>query len=503
MDRKTKLYLNSVTALINQAVTLVCGFILPPCILFYFGTDSYGLMSSITRFLSVISFLELGVGPVIQSNLYKPLAENDEDAVSCIMASAEKFYRRIAHILLAYIAVLAFVFPAISQEFDAVFTVSLLLIISISTFAQYFFGITWQVFLNADQRAYVQTSMHLVTVILNTVLCIGLMKMGYGLRTVMLGSSLVFVLRPLFLNLYVKKHYRINRCIAYDGEPIKQKWNGFAQHLAAVVTEQTAVVMLTFFASYQCVAIYAIYFLVVGGLTNFVMTALSGISAFWGNMLAKKELCSLYKSFAGVECLLHAAVTCLFVITAILIAPFARVYTANVEDNALYYLPMFGVILAFAFGIRCLRAPYFSLVNSAGHYKQTQNGAYISLSINVLISGILVVLFKLSLIGVAVGCLLAMLFHTVYFAWYLRRNIINRPFCYFVKHMLVDIAVGILAFSVTFWLELSMKEVSYAAWVFYALQVSLVVILISMVLYAILYSDEMTYLWKKIRYKKS
>ena len=106
MNRRKKLYLNTGTALLNQLVILVCGFILPRYILSYFGSDVNGLVTSITRFLSVISFLELGVGPVIQSNLYKPLAEKDADAISKIVVSSEKFYRRIAYIFLIYIAVL-------------------------------------------------------------------------------------------------------------------------------------------------------------------------------------------------------------------------------------------------------------------------------------------------------------------------------------------------------------------------------------------------------------
>ena len=137
MNRRKKLYLNTVTALLNQVVALICGFILPIYILAYFGSDVNGLVTSMTRFLSVISFLELGIGPVIQSNLYKPLADNDTDMISKIVVSAERFYRKIAYIFLVYIVVLLFVFPSINTEYDFWFTASLLIIISISTFAQY------------------------------------------------------------------------------------------------------------------------------------------------------------------------------------------------------------------------------------------------------------------------------------------------------------------------------------------------------------------------------
>lgn len=40
-----------------------------------------------------------------------------------------------------------------------------------------------------------------------------------------LTTSLIYVIRPLYLSYYVKKNYHINKKIKYTGEPIKQKWN--------------------------------------------------------------------------------------------------------------------------------------------------------------------------------------------------------------------------------------------------------------------------------------
>ena len=495
MNRRKKLYLNTVTALINQVVALICGFILPRYILSYFGSDANGLVTAITRFLSVIAFLELGVGPVIQSNLYKPLADHDVETTSKIVVSAEKFYRRIAYIFLAYIAVLFFVFPAINSEFDFWYTSSLLLIISISTFAQYYFCITYQVFLNADQKIYIQTSLQTVTIILNTFLSVILMKLGCSIHVVKLVSTIVYVIRPLVQNLYVKKHYQLNLKIKYTEEPIKQKWNGFAQHLASVVCGEIDVVLLTLFSTYQNVSIYSVYLLVVNGIEKMIMTAVSGLESFWGNMMAKNEWDGLKKTFSAVETLIHTGVTALFTATAILIAPFANVYTSGLKDSNMYILPVFGAILTFAYGVQCLRVPYFRMIKAAGHYKETQNGAFISMGLNIVLSVVLV--FKFSLIGVAIGTLGAMLYHTIYFAWYLSKHIINRPFGHFVKHMAIDIIIGVASFAATSWLEMS--AVTYGAWIIYAILVCLIVGVITLILNLPIYKNDFIYLLKKIR----
>ena len=57
--------------LILQLVVIASGFIVPKLFITNFGSDSYGLISSITQFLSLIALLEAGIGPVIKSKLYK------------------------------------------------------------------------------------------------------------------------------------------------------------------------------------------------------------------------------------------------------------------------------------------------------------------------------------------------------------------------------------------------------------------------------------------------
>ena len=75
--RNKKLAWNTMSGLLLQVTTVLCGFVLPRAILNRFGSDVNGLLNSIAQFLQMIAFLELGVGSVVQSALYRPLAEGD------------------------------------------------------------------------------------------------------------------------------------------------------------------------------------------------------------------------------------------------------------------------------------------------------------------------------------------------------------------------------------------------------------------------------------------
>ena len=478
MSRKKKLLLNTATGIIKQVITIICGFILPRYMLLYYGSAVNGVVASITNFLSFISLLDMGVGAVVQANLYKPLADGDTDQISRIVVSSERFFRRLAYIFIGYIAVLCVVFPiTVNSSFSPWFSISLLIIISISTLAQYLFGMTYQLLLNADQRSYVQLIMQIGTIVLNTIFAIILMKMGASVHVVKLMTAAVYVLRPIGQIIYVKKHYKINKNIEVVGEPIKQKWNGFSQHLAAVVCQNIDIVVLTLFSSLENVSIYSVYFSVTHGVEQIVLTAATGLESLFGNMLAKGEKETLNRTFNAVEWIVHTGVTAIFTIAGICIVPFVSVYTRGITD-ANYIAPLFATILVVAYGSQCLRVPYFRVIKAAGHFKETQNGAYISAALNIVITVALV--FKFGLIGAASGTLVAMIYHTCYFVWYLRKNILERPIIQFLKYIIVDSLVVVCSCFASKLFEFLGE--TYTAWLIYAAKVGITVIFVSIII---------------------
>ena len=114
--REKKLAANTVTSLLFQVCTIICGFILPRIILGSFGSSVNGMVNSISQFLGVIGFLELGVGSVIQSSLYKPLADKDDESISKIVVSGQKFFSRLATILLVYVCILMVTYPFFAKQ---------------------------------------------------------------------------------------------------------------------------------------------------------------------------------------------------------------------------------------------------------------------------------------------------------------------------------------------------------------------------------------------------
>lgn len=494
--RKKRLKRNTVSSLIFQFTSIICGFILPRLILKRYGSEVNGLVHSIAQFLQLIAFLELGVGAVVQSALYKPLAEKDNPQISRIIHSASLFFRRLAVVLLIYVLCLVLLYPRLSSSsFGFTYTAFLILAMSVSSFAQYYFGVVDRLLLTADQRGYIQYTAQTCTLIVNTIACAILIELGASIQVVKLTTSVIYLVRPLFLRLYVQRHYSIDRKIVYHTEPITQKWNGVAQHVAAIVLDGTDVIVLTALSSLSNVSIYSVYHMVVHGIKQLFMSITNGIQSLVGELWAKNELDELDRLFEIVEWAIHTGVDYIFGCTCVLLLPFINVYTRGVSDTN-YLLPAFSLLITLANAGHCLRLPYNIMILAVGHYKQTQKNYIIAALINIVLSIIFVRTW--GLIGVALGTLAAMLYQTIWMAIYCYRQLLYKgKQRRFWKHLLTDFIYfsAAAAYSTT----VRLRTLSYLSWLLLAFKSAVILAIFLILINLLLNRDKFRILYARFR----
>lgn len=462
-SRTQKAKLNIATSLMTQFVTLVCGIIVPQLLIKTFSSEVYGATTSITQFLAYISLLEGGIAGVARAALYKPLAQNDEVVISNIVGEIKSFFRMIAFFFIVYTLVLASTYNKIAHtDFDWTFTFFLVIVISISTLAQYYFGIANSILLQADQKTYVNNLISTFATIINTIMIILLIYLDCSIIIVKLVSSCVFVTRPVLLSLYVKKKYNIHKPEINAPKALTQKYTALGQHIAYFLHSNTDIVLLTIFTNLKVVAVYSVYNMIVVNIRNITSSFTGGMESVFGNMLANNEKEKLQKTFSDYETLISIVATILFSVTAVLIIPFISIYTKNVTD-ANYFQPVFSVLIILAELIYCLRLPYHYMIIAAGHFKQTKIGAYGEAFINIVLSVSLV--FKYGLVGVSFATLIAMIFRFIYYGVYLTKNVINRKIGLFIKKIIINLAGLIFVVGFGNILTTLMNIRNYFVWV--------------------------------------
>lgn len=430
---------NIVASLGCQIITILCGLIIPRVMLAAFGSELYGATTSITQFLSYIALLEGGVGGVARAVLYKPLADGDHAAIGRIMGEIRAFFRGVGYLFAGYVIIVACGFKQISglNSLDWITSAILVGVISLSTFGQYFIGISHSVLLQAAQRSYVTYIVNILTTLLNAVLVCVLVRLDCGIVTVKLVSSIVFFLRPVALWLYVRYKFKLKIIPKGETKYLTQKWSGLGQHIAYYLHSNTDVVILTFLSDLFNVAVYSVYYMVVSNIQNLVGSFASGMEALFGDMLAKKEHDNLHKAFGKYETVLSVVSVILLGTTLSVILPFVALYTADVTD-ANYHVPALAVFLTLASLLYCLRMPYHAIVIAAGHFRQTQLAAYGEAILNVVLSIALV--FKYGIPGVAFATMLATALRFGYYVVYLWKNIFYRKPVLFLRRFLVNAA---------------------------------------------------------------
>lgn len=459
--RGKKAAINTAFSLIEEIVSVICGFILPRLILSAFGSQYNGLTTSITQFLACAVLLRSGIGGATRAALYKPLAEGNQAEINSIVKATNIFMKKIGLILAGAILVFAAIYPFLVQnEFDWFFTFSLFVIIGTSTFAESFFGITYLIVLQADQRLWVSSLLKCICCILNTVIGACLILNGFSIHIVKLGSAFVYVAYPIILGAYVRYHYKIDPHVQPNTKAISQRWDAFWHQVAIFVMNNTDIMVLTVFTNILEVSVYSVYNMVVNGLKRGVTAFSNGLEAAFGNMIVKKQEKVLQENVAIIETIMYGISTIVYTCAAILVLDFIKIYTRGVEDVN-YIRPIFTYIIIIAQFFNGVRIPYQLVVQAAGHYKQTKKGAIAEPIINIGLS--IVFVFKWGLVGVAIGTVAATIFRTIQYSSYMRRKLVKRAWFITPFRLIISVIEAAVAITVVSILHLT-TPTGYFMW---------------------------------------
>lgn len=494
-SRGKKAVINTSIALLQEIVAVICGFILPRLILKSFGSAYNGLTTSITQFLSCAVLLRSGIGGATRAALYKPLADHDMDQINAIMAATNLFMRKIAFILAGLILAFACVYPFfVIDEFNWFFSFSLFVIIGLSTFAESFFGITYLILLQADQKLYIPSIVHIVVYILNTLVSAILIHFTQSIHLVKLGSAMVFVIYPATLNIYVKRKYKINVHVKPNNQAIGQRWDAFWHQVANFVMNNTDTIILTIFSNMTMVSVYSVYNLVINGLKKLILTFTNGLEAAFGNMIVVGKKSILEENFYLTEYIMFSISTIINSCAYILILAFIKIYTKGINDTD-YIQPIFAIIIILAHYFNCIRQPYQLVVQAAGHYQQTKNGAIIEPILNIIISVILVI--KFGLVGVAIGTLVATLFRTFQYSIYVSKNLIFGCCRSMIAKCILSFCEFFVIYFIGRFINLG-EPASYLSWILQGIVAAVIATVIVIVGSLVFYRKEFLLMTNKI-----
>lgn len=495
-SRTQKAFLNMSTSLIAQIVSIICGLITPRLILTNFGSTYNGVTASATQFLGMLNVLTLGITGATRVALYKPLAEDDVLTVSRLMKASKQYIRKISMCVVVYIALLCIVYPFVSKnDLTWAQNAALILIVGISSLANYLFGVNNTILLQASQSNYVTNIADTIKIIINTICTALLIGVGCSIYIVKLGSSLIYFIVPLVISIYIHRKFSLtNECEPLETEGKSRK--AVATHsIANIIHDNVDLVTLTFFVDAKVISVYTVYNTIVSKIKMLLRVFTSGMEAAFGDMWVKREYDTLAKSFKTYEYMMFTLTTVIFSCVGILLLPFVRVYTSGVNDIN-YILPTFAALITIAEGIYCIRQPYMTLVYATGSYEQTKKVAVVEAAINLILSIVLVNIMGIS--GVIMATIVANLFCTSMFIYFTSKSILKRSISVVILRVIwVLLCIALTTVLSNIIGKAIAYSVSWIGWLVEAIIVFTISVVITLLMSLLFYRDDLLSLMKK------
>ncbi len=495
--RTRKALLNMSFSLVYQLVAIICGLITPRLILQAFGSTYNGVVASATQFLGIINILTLGITASTRVALYKTLSNKETLGTSRLMKAMHKYMHKVAMWLIVYSIVLCIIYPYISHSSLTYGQSALLIaIISIGTFAEYFFGISNMTLLQADQSNYITSITNIFKIVINTICVFVLIKMGSSIYIVKLGSSIIFFIMPFLLSLYIRKKYTLISDCKPDNTAIKQRKAVAFHSISNIIHSNVDIFVLTLFVNATIISVYSVYYLVVGKIRSLMEVCTSGIEAALGDMWVKKEYTLLKETFSAFEYIIFSFAAVVFACVATLIVPFVALYTKNIVDVN-YIRPVFAALVTITEAMYCLREPYITLVYATGNFEKTKIGAALEAGINIILSIILVNIYGIN--GVIIATLCANLFRTIQFAHFISKYVLDRSIkLVYIRFVWLLITTGISIAFIKLSFSVLNFESGWFGWICKGCLATAIALLVTLFTSILKYKDDLSFIIEKL-----
>lgn len=424
--KKNKIWKNILTGFWGQLITIVLGLIIPRIMIVSYGSDTNGLISTITQIFTYMALLEAGIGQAAKNAFYKQIAEHNRNGISYVASLSRRYYRKITILYFLGVVILCIILPfLLKTEVDRVTAAIFIFLEGMSGVVSFYFIQTSTVLLTADGKGYVNNT---ITVI-NRILAYGVkMIMAYAGMNIALLQVVYFLLtvaKTVVYRMYFNKNYG---WIDYNAAPVNAKLkdrNAFiVSELAWTIFSSTDMIVLSMFVSTSMSSVYSVYNMVFSNLNVLLNTIYLSTNYVLGQTFHsdRKKYIDMHDMFNSV---FFGGMTILMCIAYILIIPFIKLYTNGITDiEYVYnYLPVMFCLVQIISWSRYISG---NLTALAGYAKKTSVVSVIEAAINVILSCALVPYF--GIYGVLAATVIALPVKVIYCTYLTDKVILKRSY---------------------------------------------------------------------------
>ena len=369
----------------------------------YLGLD--GLFSNI---LTLLSLVELGVGPAITYSMYLPLANNDKGKIKSLVKLYKKLYFIIGTLIFILgIIVIPFLKYFVNTSINNNEIYVIYIIFLINSCVSYFFSYKSSI-LTTDQKKYIYNFYHYLCMVLYNILQIIILLTFHNYILFITAQLLFTIIENVLLIRKTNKMYpylKENDAVELEKEEkqviTKNIRAMFMHKIGGAVVNATDNIILSRCVGITAVALYSNYYFVTNNLKKIIRQIFDSIVSSIGNLVAKENQEKIYDVFNKILFLNFWIYTICLTCLITLFNDFINIWVGKEYVFGLNIV----IIVCLNFYLAGMRNTVLSFRDAMGLYWHDRYKPIIESIINIVTSIILGL--KYGTIGIFIGTLIS------------------------------------------------------------------------------------------------
>lgn len=451
---------NIITAMMGQLGGILVNLAARVFFLHYLNHTYLGLNGLFTNVLTMLSLVELGVGPAMAYSLYKPLADGDTERIKSHMAFYKRAYITIGLTIAALgLAFLPFYTVFMDEVPDIPHLNTIYLLFVANTVISYFYSYK-RTIISCDQKKYIETTVHYgAYFVLNLVQIIFLaLTKNYVIFLILQvistwAENFILARKADQLYPYLKEKH-VEKMSQEDHQVIFRNVAAMSMHkIGAVVVNSTDNILISKLIGLATAGLYNNYYTIIHPLQTITNQIFESIVASVGNLKAtvqEGDLGRLKDTFNDVFFFAFWIFTFCSASLLCLLHPFIEFLWLRNRGWLLDNLTLYVLIINFY--LYGMRRPVLTFRDATGAFWNDRFKPIFESIINLVASIVLAKYFGLA--GIFLGTLVSTVTTSLWVEPYvLYKHVFHHPLRDYFIRFLGYTAVGAVICIITTWVS--------------------------------------------------
>ncbi|MFE4879352.1 lipopolysaccharide biosynthesis protein [Bacillus mycoides] len=441
-------------SIFSQIIIVILGFISRKIFLDSLGIEYLGIDGLLTNILSMLVLIEAGIGASIVYNLYKPLAENDQNKIIALVQLYKKIYRILA---MTVLVISVMIYPFLSylmKDGDDISNVAIIYLIFVAKNVITYLNAHKRSLINADQRGYILVRVDLVFQVLTTIFKIFILLYTKNYILYLIIELSIYTIQNVVNGRVVSKNYpyiKTKEKYSIDKETkenlIINVKAMFLHNIGGYIVFGTDNILISSFVGLAMVGIYSNYTMIINQLSALVNPILNGIEASVGNLIATENNDKSYSIFKVIYLVNFWIFSFCTIFLYNLLEPFIGWWL----DKKYLLNNIVFVVILINFYLTGMRTAIAIFKNKAGLFVQDKYVPLVEAIINLSLSIVLVKIFGLVgiFIGTAISTIATVLWIQPYIVYknLFKKSVLNY-FTTYVFYVFLTVVTGFITTSI-------------------------------------------------------